>query len=161
MNLTFAHVGPQLRKAGPSRTKSPVKTQDGFDVLTQVYFERCSNFAHCQSEAFRTEDALLDWLGKQQGRTTAVAVLLDSRGRQMSSEAFAAWLGARRDEGAQHIVFAIGPADGWSEPARARAHVLLSLGPMTMAHSLARLVIAEQVYRAFTILTGHPYHGGH
>ena len=88
-------------------------------------------------------------------------MLLDSRGRQMSSEAFAAWLGARRDEGSQHIVFAVGPASGWSEAARKRAQLLLSLGPMTLAHALARLVMAEQIYRAFTILTGHPYHAGH
>jgi len=55
----------------------------------------------------------------------------------------------------------VGPASGWSEPSRLRANLLLSLGPMTMAHSLARLVMAEQLYRAFAILTGHPYHGGH
>ena len=68
------------------------------------------------------------------------------------------------DEGAQHIIFAIGPADGWSNAAReegARRGGLLSLGPMTLAHSLARLVVAEQIYRACTILTGHPYHTGH
>ena len=82
----------------------------------------------------------------------------------MTSEALATWLGTRRDEGAQHVVFAIGPADGWSEPARAEAvrrGGLLSLGPMTLAHSLARLVMAEQIYRACTILAGHPYHMGH
>lgn len=79
----------------------------------------------------------------------------------MTSEAFAAWLGSRRDEGARHIVFAIGPADGWTDAARSRAQVLLSLGAFTMAHSLARLVMAEQLYRACTILTGHPYHTGH
>ena len=90
-----------------------------------------------------------------------MAVLLDSRGRQMTSEAFAAWLGTRRDQGAQHIVFAIGPADGWSAAALEKAQLKLSLGPMTMAHTLARLVAAEQLYRAFTILTGHPYHTGH
>jgi len=95
------------------------------------------------------------------GRTPVVSVLLDSRGRQMNSEAFAAWMGARRDEGAQHLVFAIGPASGWSEAARLQARLLLSLGPMTMAHALARLVMAEQIYRAFTILSGHPYHTGH
>jgi 23S rRNA (pseudouridine1915-N3)-methyltransferase len=100
-------------------------------------------------------------MGRQQGRTPLVAVLLDSRGKQMSSEVFAAWLGTRRDEGAQHIVFAIGPASGWSDAARGQAKLLLSLGPMTLAHALARLVAAEQLYRAFTILTGHPYHGGH
>jgi 23S rRNA (pseudouridine1915-N3)-methyltransferase len=59
------------------------------------------------------------------------------------------------------MLFAIGPADGWTEESRKRATLLLSLGPMTLAHSLARTVLAEQLYRAFTILTGHPYHSGH
>jgi 23S rRNA (pseudouridine1915-N3)-methyltransferase len=149
MLLTLAHIGP--------RTGS----KDEFERLCQVYLERCSAFARCRSEAFRTEEALLEWLGRQQGRTPAVAVLLDSCGRQMSSEAFAGWLRKHRDGGAQQIVFAIGPADGWSDAARERAQLLLSLGPMTLAHALARLVMAEQLYRAFTILTGHPYHAGH
>jgi 23S rRNA (pseudouridine1915-N3)-methyltransferase len=153
MDLTLANIG--------SRESSLSKSKGGFDALTQVYLERCSAFARCQSESFRSQEALLDWLTKRQARTSPVVVLLDSRGRSMTSEAFAAWLGARRDNGAQHIVFAIGPADGWSDPARQRANLLLSLGPMTLAHSLARLVLAEQLYRAFTILTGHPYHGGH
>jgi len=149
MNLTLAHIG-----ARPS-------SKDEVDNLTAVYLERCSPFARCRAEAFRTEEAMLDWLKKLDGRTPAVAVLLDSRGKQMSSEAFAKWLGAQRDEGAQQIVFAIGPASGWSDEARKRADLLLSLGPMTLAHALARLVMAEQLYRAFTILTGHPYHSGH
>ena len=58
-------------------------------------------------------------------------------------------------------MFAVGPADGWSEPSRARAAFTLSLGRMTLAHELARVVLLEQVYRAFTILKGHPYHTGH
>jgi 23S rRNA (pseudouridine1915-N3)-methyltransferase len=149
VNLTLAHIG-----ARPG-------SKDEFNALTEEYFGRCSAFAHCKTEAFRTEEAMLDWLERQQRRTPAVAVLLDSRGRQMTSEVFAAWLGARRDEGAQQIVFAVGPASGWSEAARLRAQLLLSLGPMTLAHALARLVMAEQLYRAFTILTGHPYHAGH
>src|SRR5208337_4631302 len=149
MQITLAHIGPRS------------SAKDGFDTLAAVYLERCSALARCGTEAFKTEETLLEWLSRQQGRTPAVAVLLDSRGRQMTSEAFAAWLGTRRDEGAQHIVFAIGPASGWSEAALERAHLLLSLGPMTMAHALARLVAAEQLYRAFTILTGHPYHSGH
>ena len=149
MHVTLAHVGARPQ------------AKDGFNSLTSTYLERCSIFAHCQAESFRTEAALLDWLDKQQGRTAATAVLLDSRGRQMTSEALATWLGSRRDDGSQHIVFAIGPASGWSDLARARAQLLLSLSPLTLAHSLARLVIAEQIYRAFTILTGHPYHTGH
>jgi 23S rRNA (pseudouridine1915-N3)-methyltransferase len=88
-------------------------------------------------------------------------VLLDSRGKLFSSEEFAIWLGRERDAGRQSIVFAIGPPSGWSEEARTRANLLLSLGPMTLPHELARVVLLEQVYRAFTILTGHPYHCGH
>lgn len=110
---------------------------------------------------FRTEPAMLDWLDRRQGRTAAAAVLCDSRGRQMSSGAFAKWLGTRRDQGAQHIAFAVGPPNGWSDAVRERAGLLLSLGPLTLPHALARLVLAEQVYRAFTILAGHPYHTGH
>jgi 23S rRNA (pseudouridine1915-N3)-methyltransferase len=149
MNLTLAHIG-----ARPG-------SKDEFDALTAVYLGRCAAFAHCRAEAFRTEEAMLAWLERLEGRTPVVAVLLDSRGREMTSEAFATWLGKRRDQGTQQIVFAVGPASGWSETARQRAQLLLSFGPMTMAHALARLVMAEQIYRAFTILTGHPYHAGH
>jgi 23S rRNA (pseudouridine1915-N3)-methyltransferase len=157
MNLTLIHIGAQVR----AKSGSQAKPKDDFDALTRLYLERCSPFANCQAEAFRTEESMLDWLDRQRARTAPVAVLLDSRGKQMTSEVFAAWLGTRRDEGAQHIVFAIGPANGWSELTRKRAQLLLSLGPMTLAHSLARMVMAEQLYRAFTILTGHPYHAGH
>jgi 23S rRNA (pseudouridine1915-N3)-methyltransferase len=153
MHLTLAHIGPRIAARAGSK--------DGFSQLTNLYLERSAPFARCNAEAFRNEQSFLEWIGKQQGRTTPVTSLLDSRGRQMNSEAFAAWLGKRRDDGAQHLVFAIGPADGWSDAARERAQLLLSLGPMTMAHSLARLVLAEQIYRATTILSGHPYHSGH
>lgn len=149
MQITLAHVGARF-PAG-----------DEFERLTQVYLQRTSAFARCEAAAFRSEEALLDWLAKQPGRLPAVTVALDSRGRQMSSEAFAAWVGERRDEGARHIVFAIGPPSGWSDSARRRARLLLSLGQFTLAHPLARLVMAEQIYRASTILTGHPYHTGH
>jgi 23S rRNA (pseudouridine1915-N3)-methyltransferase len=88
-------------------------------------------------------------------------VLFDARGETLSSEELAAWLGARRDAGQQRIVFAIGPASGWSESAPRQAQAVLSLGRMTLPHELARLVVAEQLYRAFTILAGHPYHTGH
>ncbi len=150
VELILAHVGS---------SRPPGK--DSFAALTASYIERCSPFLPCRAEAFRTELDLLASLNRKQGRTPPVAVLLDSRGRQMTSEAFAAWIGERRDQGAQQLVFAIGPADGWSDEARRRAQLLLSLGPLTMAHALARLVLAEQLYRACTILAGHPYHVGH
>jgi 23S rRNA (pseudouridine1915-N3)-methyltransferase len=149
MHLTLAHIGGR-----PA-------SKDGFEALTRGYLERCSAFVHCGAEVFRGEEAMIDWLAKRAGRTPPIVVLLDSRGRTMTSEAFAAWLGARRDAGAQHILFAVGPASGWSDAARQHADLLLSLGSMTLAHALARLVLAEQLYRAFAILSGHPYHAGH
>jgi 23S rRNA (pseudouridine1915-N3)-methyltransferase len=149
MQLTLAYVG-----SSPGR-------KDACEELIRSYLERCSSFAHCVEMPFRSEKALLDWLARRRARTPVVPVLLDSRGRQMSSEALAAWVGSRRDEGDQHLLFAVGPADGWSEEARGQARLLLSLGPMTLAHALARVVVAEQLYRTFTILSGHPYHKGH
>jgi 23S rRNA (pseudouridine1915-N3)-methyltransferase len=149
MQLILANVGTRPAKDDP------------FEALTRTYLERISGFVRAEAETFRTEAALLEWLDKRHGRTPVVAVILDSRGRQMSSEAFAAWLGALRDEGAQKLVFAVGPASGWSDLARARAQLLLSLGPFTLPHLLARLVVSEQIYRACTILAGHPYHTGH
>jgi 23S rRNA (pseudouridine1915-N3)-methyltransferase len=146
MQLTLVHVG----------ARSGAK--DGYEALIQEYVKRSSAYADCRVEGFRTEAALLAWLGRRKGRAAPLAVLLDERGKEMSSQALAKWLGARRDEGVQQIVFAIGPADGWSDAARAQAGLLLSLGAMTLAHSLARLVMAEQMYRVLTILAGHPYH---
>jgi len=149
MRLTLAHIGSRL-PAG-----------DEFDRLTLRYIARVEAYYPCEAWFFRSEAAFLESLDRRSGRTPAVAALLDSRGRQMTSEAFAFWLAGRRDQGAQHIVFAVGPASGWSDAARARGQLLLSLGPLTLAHALARLVLAEQLYRACTILAGHPYHCGH
>lgn len=91
----------------------------------------------------------------------AVAILLDSRGQQLSSEEFAQRLGDLRDGATQRLVIAVGPADGWSATALQRASLLFSLGKITLPHQLARVIVAEQVYRALTILAGHPYHSGH
>jgi 23S rRNA (pseudouridine1915-N3)-methyltransferase len=149
MTLFLTHIGVRYT------------AKDSFETLTQLYLARTAQFARCSTEAFRSEESFFDWVGRMQGRTNPVLVLLDSRGRQFGSSDFAKWIGARRDAGTQQMVFAVGPADGWSESASKRATLLLSLGSMTMAHALARLVIAEQLYRAFTILNGHPYHTGH
>jgi len=150
MELILAHV---------SATRAASK--DGFGTLTASYLERCRPFFPSQALAFRSEEDFLESLKRAPGRIPTTAVLLDSRGRQMTSEAFAAWMGKQRDQGARQLVFAIAPADGWSDEARRRAQLVISLGPFTMAHSLARLVMAEQIYRACTILAGHPYHSGH
>jgi 23S rRNA (pseudouridine1915-N3)-methyltransferase len=85
---------------------------------------------------------------------------LDREGDQLSSEAFADILARLRDGGAAGTAFLIGGADGLGQAALARADRVLSLGSMTLPHGLARIVLAEQIYRAMTILSGHPYHRG-
>jgi 23S rRNA (pseudouridine1915-N3)-methyltransferase len=132
-----------------------------FDALVAEYVSRTSAYAPTEISAFRTSKAFFESLEKQRTRTASALVLLDSGGRQFSSEELAGWLRRQRDEGRQRVIFAIGPADGWSDAERAQAGLLLSLGPMTLPHELARVVLSEQVYRAFTILAGHPYHTGH
>jgi 23S rRNA (pseudouridine1915-N3)-methyltransferase len=88
-------------------------------------------------------------------------VLLDGRGTQLSSEEFAEFIGNHQDRNSSPLLFAVGPANGFSAESRPEAKLLLSLGKMTLAHEIARVVLLEQLYRAFTILKGHPYHLGH
>jgi 23S rRNA (pseudouridine1915-N3)-methyltransferase len=90
--------------------------------------------------------------------TPARTVLLDERGKQLSSEEFAALLGRWRDDGVREARFLIGAADGHGETARANADLLLGFGAMTWPHLLARAMLAEQLWRATSILAGHPYH---
>ena len=78
-----------------------------------------------------------------------------------TSEEFAELLRDQQDRGTQNLFFGVGPADGFSDTARAKADLVLSFGKMTLAHELARVVLLEQIYRGFTILKGHPYHTGH
>lgn len=108
-----------------------------------------------------SEEALLELAGGKAGRTAPVLVLLDARGRQFTSEEFAELLRDQQDRGTQNLFFGVGPADGFSDKARGAADLILSFGKMTLPHELARIVLLEQIYRAFTILKGHPYHIGH
>ena len=84
-------------------------------------------------------------------------VLLDAGGKSFSSDTFAKWLGELRDRGTRQVTFLCGDADGFPDELQGRAHQKLSLGPMTLSHELARVVLAEQLYRAFAILSGSPY----
>lgn len=90
--------------------------------------------------------------------TPSRTVLLDERGKQLSSEDLAAILARWRDDGVREARFVLGAADGHSDAERAGADLLLAMGAMTWPHLLARAMLAEQLYRATTILAGHPYH---
>ena len=87
-----------------------------------------------------------------------VTVLLDERGQALSSMAFARKLEGWRDGGKREARFLIGAADGHDDKARGEADLLLSFGPATWPHMLARAMLAEQLFRATAILAGHPYH---
>ncbi len=88
----------------------------------------------------------------------ATAIALDERGKTLSSPAFARMLTNLRDQGTGATVFLIGDADGHNDALRARADRLISFGPMVWPHMLARVMLAEQLYRAVSILSGSPYH---
>jgi 23S rRNA (pseudouridine1915-N3)-methyltransferase len=90
--------------------------------------------------------------------TPCRTVLLDERGRQLPSEEFAALLGRWRDEGVRETRFLVGAADGHGDAARQQADLLLAFGAMTWPHLLARALLVEQLWRATSILAGHPYH---
>ena len=147
-----------LAAISPTRTRAK---SDAAATLATDYLARAARYVPCESQHHASEADLLASLDRQATRTAPVLILLDSRGKQLSSEDFAAHLGRLRDSGTQSLILAVGPADGWSAAAQTRASLILSFGAITLPHELARAVLAEQIYRALTILANHPYHSGH
>lgn len=146
----------KLQLAWIGKTKEPA-----FRALTDEYLQRISRYVAAESHEVASETALLELAGAAAGRTRPVLVLLDARGRQFTSEEFAELLRDQQDRGTQNLFFGVGPANGFTDTGRGAADLILSFGKMTLAHELARIVLLEQIYRAFTILKGHPYHIGH
>lgn len=91
-------------------------------------------------------------------QTPYKTILLDERGTQLSSEALAQKLGHWREEGVREARFVLGAADGHTQQERSQADLLIAFGTATWPHLLARAMLMEQLYRASTILAGHPYH---
>ena len=126
-------------------------------ALSEEYVKRIGRYAQAEPLELRSEPALLELVEK----TRPVFVLLDIHGKQLSSEELAEFLVVQQERGTKQLLFAVGPADGFSEAAQHAANSRISLGKLTLPHELARVVLLEQLYRAFTILAGHPYHLGH
>ena len=129
--------------------------------LVERYLERSGRHAACSAREVESEQALLEALDRAARRTAPFLILADSRGKLLISEEFASALRGVQNAGTQAVVLAIGPADGWTDTALRRANLVLAFGKMTLPHELAAAVAAEQIYRALTILAGHPYHSGH
>jgi 23S rRNA (pseudouridine1915-N3)-methyltransferase len=150
MKITLALISP--RRGSPSGPSAE---------LLRMYLERATRYIPCELRVFPSEAHLLEFLAGSSARTRPALLLADGRGQQISSPELAAAIGALQDAGTQQLVFAIGPADGWSPAALARADRTVAFGRITLPHELAATVAAEQIYRALTIRAGHPYHSGH
>ncbi len=147
VKLTIAWIG---------KTKSAA-----IQSLTDEYIKRLRQYAETEGVSLKDETALLKLCGRDGRAARRRLVLLDSRGKQLSSEELAQFLREHLDRNPLPLVFAVGAADGFTAESLGQSDLTLSLGKMTLAHELARVVLLEQVYRAFTILKGHPYHLGH
>lgn len=145
----------KLKVGWIGRTKEPA-----IQSLTDEYLKRLSRYAEVEGTTLKDEAAVLK-LCARDSRPRHTLVLLDEPGKQLSSEELAKFLGGYQDRNPLPLLFAVGAADGFTDQARQAATLVLSLGKMTLAHELARVVLLEQLYRAFTILKGHPYHLGH
>ena len=140
----------------PSRAVPSALEKAGSD-----YLSRCGPAFSADRRVFKTEAAVLAAVADERRRGATNFWIADPGGLVLTTEQLAERIRAARDGGLRQLILAIGPADGWSAAARSAADLRLSLGAMTLPHELAALVLAEQVYRASTILQGHPYHLGH
>jgi 23S rRNA (pseudouridine1915-N3)-methyltransferase len=155
----------KIKVAWIGKTKEPA-----IQSLTDEYLKRISHYAAVEALPLKDEAQLLSLAGSPAHKKTSTSrntskdrhklVLLDRQGKHLSSEDLAQFL-EREKLNAVPLLFAIGGSDGFSEEARHLATSTISLGKMTLPHELARVVLLEQLYRAFTILSKHPYHLGH
>jgi 23S rRNA (pseudouridine1915-N3)-methyltransferase len=139
----------------------------GVAALTEEYSKRLCRFCEFRAEEVRpgsrkTGGAAKDALGKEESVMLARAagshvVALDPCGRQWNSQEFAEFLKGKREGAKRAVSFCVGGAEGFSPGFRAEADFLLSLSPLTLPHELARIVLLEQIYRAWTLLAHHPY----
>ena len=118
------------------------------------YVTRVGHVCPIEITEVRDEVAALKRLDADKAATV---ILLDAAGKNHDSNTLAKWLGEQRDRGTREIIFLCGDADGFPDALRERAHQKLSLSAMTFSHELARVMLAEQLYRAFAILSGSPY----
>jgi 23S rRNA (pseudouridine1915-N3)-methyltransferase len=118
------------------------------------YVKRIGRSSPIEITEVRDGDAAIKKLDADRAAT---AVLLDALGKNLDSGAFAKWIGELRDRGTRELIFVCGDADGFPASLRERVPQKVSLSAMTYSHELARAMLAEQLYRAFAILSGSPY----
>ncbi len=158
MRLVVAAVGQM--KAGPERelfARYAERATAGGKALGlgPLSVRECAESRARRAEDRKAEEARALLAALEAGGR---AIALDETGRTIASTQFAALVQRLRDDGARALTFFIGGADGLDPSVRASSEAVLSFGAMTLPHQLVRVVLAEQIYRATTILAGHPYH---
>ncbi len=123
-------------------------------AVLEEYVKRIGHQAAIEITEVRDGEAAVKKLDADRAATV---VLMDAGGKAYSSEAFAGWVGELRDRGVRELVFVCGDADGFPDVVRERVKQKFSLSAMTYSHELARVMLAEQIYRAFAILSGSAY----
>ena len=141
--------------------RSSVAPAGKLSELQEDYLRRCARVFPAESKIYRTESALLENVQEELKRRMGAFWIADPGGQAWTTEDLASRVRQGRDNGLRHLMFGVGPANGWTAQARAAAEFRISLGAMTLPHELAALLLAEQIYRVSTILQGHPYHLGH
>ena len=124
-------------------------------TLLNDYLSRIRRYGEIEVQELREPTPAA--LRKLKIDSSASLVLLDAGGKHYDSQQFARWLGDLRDRGTRELIFLCGDAEGFPEELRSAAKQKLSLSMLTMPHEFARVILAEQIYRAFAILAGHPY----
>ena len=125
----------------------------GIALLCEEYFSRLQHYSKCEWLVCKNEAEILSKLD-----ASDFVVICDERGKQLASTELASWLQTQQDQALKKLVFVIGGADGHSDLLRKRANLLFSFSKMTLQHEFAFALLLEQLYRAFTILKGEPYH---
>jgi len=161
MRITVAAVG-QSRQAAPEQSLTDDYLKRAAALGAKLGFSKLDLLTIPTSRAASVPARMADEAKKLTARIPAGAhcIILDEKGRSLSSDAFAKHLASLRDRGIRDLVFVIGGPDGLSRSLRENAAESLAFGPQTWPHQLVQAMLAEQIYRAFTILAGHPYHRG-
>ncbi len=140
----------KIRAFWVGKTKQPQCRE-----LLETYWSRLAALTPCELVEARDEEALLKAAEKEAANSFSMA--FDEGGRQFKSSEFAEVLKRLQDRSVQELRIFVGDHDGLPDAIREKANLLVSLSAMTLPHDLARVVVAEQLYRAFTMIKGHPY----
>lgn len=152
MAMRVIAVGTRMSAWVDAACQDYLRRMRGADAIELVEIPPASRGSGAEQAARREGERILALLNPRDH-----AVMLDERGRSFTSLQLSEWLAERRNQGAA-LSFIIGGPDGLAAEVRARAQLVWSLSPLTFPHALARVLLVEQLYRATTLLAGHPYH---